>query len=104
MVVPALLGMLGVVSLFLAVTSYTGCPGPGPLKRHPRSELNELSDHINRSSGFKGIYPEPAPARSGVDFVRGRVWVEGTVPCGVLLAVDLELLADKPVMGPCPDI
>jgi hypothetical protein len=97
-------GVLCVVLLFMFVTAFTGFPGPGVLKRYSLHELNVLSDHINHSSGFIGSYPPSTPARSGVDVLRSRVWVEGTVPCGVLLADDIGMLRDKPVEGPCGDI
>jgi hypothetical protein len=96
--------MAAFVAVFLVVTSFTGFPGPGILRRYPVDELETLAQHVNTSSGFVGTYPEPRPARAGVDLVRSRVWIDGEVPCGVLVAKDLDLLRDEPEEGPCGDI
>ncbi len=36
-----------VVVGFVIVTGYTGFPAPGPLRRYPNSDLQELADRIN---------------------------------------------------------
>ena len=88
------------VATFLLATGQTGFPGPGPLRRYPTSELQELADRFNHL-GCEGSQVWPAPEAS-VDWIRSRVRLghpEGVIPS----AHDRAMIENPaPFPGPVP--
>ena len=80
-------GVVVVLAGFLAVTAFTGLPGPGPLRRYRASQLEELVDAIHADAGdtrtpddcWQELEPDfPSGDRrpvASVDWVRSRVVV-----------------------------
>lgn len=79
--------VVGVVVVALGVTAVTGLPGPGPLRRYPASELQELVDAVHAEAGplrtpddcwqtlepdFTEVHTRPVAT---IDWVRSRVVV-----------------------------
>jgi hypothetical protein len=75
------------VTAFLALTAFTGLPGPGPLRRYKASELHEMVDAIHADAGdlrtpddcwqtLRSDYPsgDRRPVAT-IDWVRSRVVV-----------------------------
>jgi hypothetical protein len=87
---PLTVAVAGLVAFGL-VTSFTGLPGPGPLRRHPTATLDELVDAIHADAGdlrtpddcWRTTYrasrdaAPPGPPRpiASVDHLRSRVVV-----------------------------
>jgi hypothetical protein len=88
--------MVLALATFVVVTSSTGFPGPGPLRRYPTWELEAVADRINQS--------DCAAATSGrtpvasVDRLRSRVHL--TVPWMVVVAPRDRPLVDNLPPGP----
>jgi len=89
-----------VVVLFLGVTSRTGFPGPGPIRRYPTSDLQSLAARINdRFPGcqMKGF---SSPALAYVDRLRSRVVLRGPAIPLMLKVSDTER---SMIQQPSPD-
>ncbi len=80
--------VLMVVVLFVGVTSLTGFPGPGVLRRYPASDLTALVKKLNSEPApeFSGSSPSLPPRQGAghahVDWVRSRVVITGTICFG----------------------
>ena len=88
----AALAALVLIVGFFAVTSFTGLPGPGGVRRYPTADLQRLADQINHSDscgGWAGADPV-----ASVDWFRSRVHL--TQPFGVGLAPEDEPMVDNP--------
>ena len=65
--------------LFLVVTSFTGFPGPGPLRRYPLRDLQAVVDRLNDSGDQVGNCPKsalsglPPPQRASLNPISGRI-------------------------------
>jgi len=76
-------GVVAIVLLLVGVTTVTGFPGPGPLRRHSLASLNALRDElVDRPFECAGTAPderlrEERRQRITVDLVRSRVRVDG---------------------------
>ncbi len=76
---------VGLVVATLAVTGFTGLPGPGPVQRYPYRDLGRLAGLVNDQAGpirtpddcWRTITGADGPQRdiAKVDYVRSRVVV-----------------------------
>jgi hypothetical protein len=78
----------GAFALFVAVTAFTGLPGPGPLRRYRASQLESMVSAIHADAGTERTpddcwwtlspdYPDgPHRPIAAVDWVRSRVIVD----------------------------
>ena len=101
-VVAAIAVAVGVVVTFFGVTTFTGFPGPGPLRRYPASDLNRVADRINAADGV-GSHARSAT----VDLLRSQVELHGgTIQCsGIALSpTEREMVDDDAMPGyySCP--
>ena len=84
----ALAAVVAAAVLFVAVTAFTGFPAPGPLRRYPASDLQDLVAAIHAEAGpertpddcWKRVSDQNAPDGperpiAAVDYVRSRVVV-----------------------------
>jgi hypothetical protein len=75
------------VPLFLYVTSFTGFPGPGFVRRYPRADLNRVAHKINEAYEVRSCdAPTDGPVAS-VDWLRARVRVHRPAHAGTPLHV-----------------
>jgi hypothetical protein len=65
----AVLVLVAAVVAFVAVTAWTGFPGPGALRRYPTTELDALVHKIDERPQSGNLY---APA-AHVDWIQSRV-------------------------------
>jgi hypothetical protein len=87
------LAAAGILVLFVGITGFTGLPGPEPIRRYPTAELQRVVDEINQQLAEGGSSVPGAPASASVDVIRGRVRIEGTLPCmGFDRAEDWEMI------------
>lgn len=86
-IVVAAAAVVGVVALVVAVTAFTGLPGPGPLRRYRAAELRQLVDAVHEQAGvlrtpddcWRTLEPDhpsgPDRPVATVDWIRSRVVV-----------------------------
>jgi hypothetical protein len=66
--------LLLLAATFVLVTGQTGFPGPGPMRRYPTHELQEVADRLNHlDCATQELWPAPG---ASVDWVRSRVHLE----------------------------
>ena len=84
--------MAEVVLLFVGITGGDRPSGPGPDSPVPIAELHRVADEINRQAAaiadFRGAGTNPSPA--SVNWLRGRVQIDGSSPCGIGLSTEEE--------------
>jgi hypothetical protein len=84
--------VVAIVSFF-GITAVTGFPGPGPLRRYPRRDLERLSDKINEH-GERWACDATDPPTARVDPIRGRVVIDwhGHAPASRFAPEDQEMI------------
>lgn len=100
------LALFATAGLFIAVTGFTGFPGPPVVRRYPTTELTAAADLVDAIGAEQGGC---WPLSAEVDAVRSRVEVHGgAVPDEVLAVYDDEMfvvprfenICEAPMPGP----
>ena len=70
------------VAALIAVTWFTGLPGPGPMRRYPVADLQRLADRVNRSAldGPNALCFNGRGDPATVDVVHSRVSLTSSAP------------------------
>ena len=87
-VVATLAGVIGTIIVLFALTSATGLPGPGALRRYPPADLNRVADKINHAAHNDSFAPCYGPEDiATVDPIKSRVVITKTM---LPIALDKE--------------
>jgi hypothetical protein len=105
-----LLQGLGIVIVFVGVTSLTGFPGPGVLRRYPASDLRALVKKLDSEpppalSGASPSHPSQRVGHAHVDWVRSRVVITGTICFGdgplALTPTEAHMVENQGALAAC---
>jgi hypothetical protein len=103
--------VLLVVVLFVGVTSLTGFPGPGGLRRYPASDLTALVKKLNSepppelSGSSPSLRSRAGAGHAHVDWVRSRVVITGMICFGAgplaLSPTEARMIENQGALAAC---